>query len=286
MMTRPPTLDKRIATALVVETNTDKSELAALVSEAEDAIAKAQKTIEVERERALDIANDEPDKSYDQIRKAELRIERYDKALPALQARIAAIDHREAVQAWNAQADQIEAERDALATELRELYPTFVARLIDIYTRIDANTAAINSLYRSAPRGEWRNLLDAELKARGLQSYSAHQPVLRDNLKLPDWHEPRKTYPADPVAQWNARAAESAAATIAAMNQKHALAFSPDWHAAEAMRQEQVRQETEAREAELQRRQAEERDRYHKWLLETERKARLGLPADAKLEGQ
>jgi hypothetical protein len=39
--------------------------------------------------------------------------------------------------------------------------------------------------------GERRPLLDAELTARGLQSYNAAQPRLRDNLKLPDWLQPR-----------------------------------------------------------------------------------------------
>jgi hypothetical protein len=219
-MTKTPTLDKRIAAALA-ETNADNIELAGLVYDAITAKAEAEETVKIESENELDLSNTDPDASSEKVWKAERTVARLSKAILALQARIAAIEARDAAASWHAQADKVEAERDKIATELAELYPTFMEKLIDIFERIDANNAAINNLYRSAQWGyNDRQIVDAELAARGLQSYSAHQPALRDNIKLPFWDESSRTYPADALAEWNARAAASAAATARALEAK------------------------------------------------------------------
>ena len=90
-------------------------------------------------------------------------------------------------------------ERDALAIELAELYPSFVQKIADLFSRIDENTGAISDLHGEAPRGEWRRLVDAELVSRNLDRYTAEQPPLRDNLKLPRFDRPTDiAYPVPP----------------------------------------------------------------------------------------
>ena len=170
--------------------------LFALWQEAFASIKSAEQTVATETTRAEDIANDDPDQSFDLIKKAELQIKRLSKAIPRLRERVEALDRRNYAKQWHAVADEVEAERDALATELRETYPDLVTQIANLFARIDANSVAIDSLHTQVPEGEARRLNDAELVARGLERYTAEQPRLRDSLLLPDFDRPRDvTYP-------------------------------------------------------------------------------------------
>jgi len=273
-MTETATLDSRIAAALAAHGKANKDDLAALVAEAEQAVAAARDTIATEGERALDIANDDPDRSHDLIRKAELRIARLDKALPLLRTRIRTIDETEHARAWHKAADRIEGERDALAAELRELYPDFVEQLADLYSRIDALDGAIARLHSAAPRGETRRLVGAEPQARDIPGFCAAQPGLREHLKLPDWSEPsRIAYPPEPGLNPLAGAMVAAAG---AFERKHSGLYSSDWHAAQKLAAEQARAES-ARLAEIEAREAAEAKRkFEQAVLEQDKRARTG----------
>jgi hypothetical protein len=75
----------------------------------------------------------------------------------------------------------VEAERDRLAAELRQLYPVAASQLANLIARIDANDRQIEHLNASAlPRGSLR-LDGAELVARGLAAYS---PGLTNILRI------------------------------------------------------------------------------------------------------
>lgn len=265
------TLDARIADALGNE-SADRTCLVALWQEALNTIDAAKQTVEAESEHALDVANPDPDASDEKARRAALTIDRLTRAIPRLKARVDQIDTAAFSDAWHAEADRLKSERDKLADELAEMYPQFVEKITDLYARIDANTAAIGNLHARAPRDECRRLSDAELAARGLQSYTAEQPRLRDNLKLPDFDRPRDiVFPPPPPLNLYFVAAEGA---LTAMAAKYALSCGPDWAAAKAIEDEQKRAEIAKREDALAAEAAEQKRAYFQHLLDEDRRRR------------
>jgi hypothetical protein len=66
--------------------------------------------------------------------------------------------------------ESVKSARDALALELRELYPSFHERLADLFQRMDANNTKLTHVNRCLPRGK-ATLLEAELVARKLDSF-------------------------------------------------------------------------------------------------------------------
>lgn len=263
------TLDKRIAEALASK-DTARDTFAQLYRKSFDAITAAKATIESETTRAEDIANANPDASFDLIKKAELQIKRLSKAIPRLRDRVEVIDRRNYLAQWHTLADQLELERDSLASELREIYPAIITQLSDLFGRIDANTAGINSLHSQAPDSEPRRLIDAELAARGLTHYTAEQPRLRDSLLLPDFTRPHVTYP--PKYDFSAQAALSAQGLLQALAQKHALTCNADWWQAKQLQDEQQRAEFAAREQQLAGEKAESKQRYEQAVQEADRR--------------
>ena len=271
------TLDQKIAACIVASDIVEKSELVKLVEEAEAAIIEAEAVIETETAAALDISNSDPDASDAAVRKAERAVARLEKAIPQLNTRIAEIDAREDLQAWHANADLIEAERDALADELAEVYPTIVEKLADLYERIDGNTEAIGRLHASAPSTAWgetpRRLLDAELIARDLPSYDAAHPPLRNNLRLPDFDISRDTaFPV--IVDWNARAALMSAAQAKQLAERFAVSHSADWAKARELQIAEEQAEHAKREGELKQAELESRAAYEKHQKEAELRRR------------
>jgi hypothetical protein len=269
-----PTLDSRIAAALSANGKASKDDLVALVAEAEQAIAAARDTIATEGERALDITNDDPDASDAAIQKAERNLARLDKALPLLRDRIRQIEATEYARQWHAAADRIESERDKLAGELAERYPAFVEKLAALFDRIDALDGAIGQLHSAAPRGETRRLVGAEPQARGLQSFSAAQPALRDHLALPDLSEPsRIAYPPqvglNPLAGAMIEAAQ-------AIERKSSTLYSSDWHVAEKLAAEQARAESDRLAALEAAKQAEAKRKFEQAVLADDRRRQTG----------
>ena len=67
--------------------------------------------------------------------------------------------------------DEVKAERDHLADELRDFYPDVAERLAELLARIVANDQAIEQINaHGLPRDHGR-LLCAELAARGLDGW-------------------------------------------------------------------------------------------------------------------
>jgi hypothetical protein len=274
-MTSPTTLDARIAAALAVNGKTGRDTLAALAREAEATLVAAQELAALENERLLDISNDNPDASDAAIARAERTIARLTAALPKLRARIRDIEADQYAKDWHAAANKLEAERDKLAAELAALYSSLVEQLAALYARIDANEAAIDQLNSQAPYGEQRRLVGAELRARGLQSYSAAQPRLREHLKLPDWHEPHRIAFPPPVPLLSPYV-EAMVGLAQAIERKEAGLYSDNWFAAQQYADEQARAERD-RVAEIEaKQQAEARRRYEQALLEADYRARTG----------
>lgn len=276
------TLDQRIA-AVIASDDCDKAELSKVVEEAEQAITEAKATIQSESAAALDISNADPDSSDLAVRKAQRTIARLDQALPKLRDRIKSIELFEYREQWNAAANKIEAARDELAAELADLYPAVVEQLSDLFARIGQNSEAIDRLHAAAPSAAWgenqRRLLDAELKARGLEHYDGVHPPLRANLKLPSWDISREC--AFPVVEdWNARAAVMAAGFASRLAEKFAVSHSADWVAARELEIKEQEAEHAKRDAELQRQAAAKKASYDRQVQEADRRRRLGLAGE------
>ena len=61
--------------------------------------------------------------------------------------------------------DALKPERDALAEELRELYPDAATKIVDLFVRIDANDKAPSSSPNSKAR--WRDCADTSKSGEG-----------------------------------------------------------------------------------------------------------------------
>lgn len=269
-------LDQRIAAGIVCDI-ADKAELTALIAEAEHVIAEAEETIKTESANALDISNSDPDHSDLQVRRAQRTIARLDQVIPKLQERIRSIEAFEYREQWNANADLLEAQHDALAEELAELYPSVVQQLSDLYERIDANNEAISRLHAAAPSISWgeasRRLLDAELIARNLPNYDAAHPPLRNNLKLPDWDISRDiAFPV--IVDWNARAALLAAAQAKQLANKFAVSHSADWAKARELQLAEEQADADKKAAEIKAAEAKSFEVYQKHQREAELRRR------------
>ncbi len=270
-----PSLDQRIAEVLADDT-ADRDTLVALWQEACDAAVAAKAIIDAETPRILDLSNPDPSASDNAVRKARRTVERLTAATHQFAARVKKIDTAAYAVNWNAEADKVEAERDKLANELAKRYPAIVAELIELFTRIDANTAAISDLHGKAPSGKWgetpRRLLDAELTARNLDGYSAEQPPLRDKLQLPDFAHSRDIAfpppaPLNPFIHVMVNAARVYETRVAGR-------YSDHWHEAKAIEDEQKRAEIAQREAELAAQEAEAKAAFERKVVEEDRARR------------
>lgn len=177
------TLEQRIAAALRAGATFTSADFAALIEECEAAIAEA----------------DKEDAPID----ASLAANRLMTLLPKLHARYEQINEQEQATAWLAkrtaewwaECKVLERERDALAEELREVYPNAARRMADLFVRIDTNDRALAELNRSRPAGIEQHMLSTELHARKLDNLTLSTPSLVNSVHLFDWVTGRQLWP-------------------------------------------------------------------------------------------
>lgn len=186
-----PSLQGRIAAALA-DADITAGDLASLIAKVEAAANNAKKVAEEAHARALDPTVADPAAAREAQREAEFTTQRLDAALPLLDARLAEVRKAEDRKRWHSDADVLEIERDGLATELREVYAAFEAKIPNLFARIAANDKQLTNLHLARAAGVSRHLLSAELVARGLESFSRDNPSLTQELKLPDWEQSTK----------------------------------------------------------------------------------------------
>jgi hypothetical protein len=128
----------------------------------------------------------------------------------------------------------------------------------------------------SCRRQARRYLSEPELIARGLSSFDAAHPRLRDSLKLPDFIRASViAFPPNPMDQWNAHAAQSHEAMAKRMAEKFGMTHSPDWAAGRDLAVEQEEAVFAKRAAELKTKETADKADYERRLQDTERR-RLG----------
>jgi hypothetical protein len=197
MSTQLPTLEERIDVVLQPDAAVTSADLAALIEETETDIAKADQGWTVGQTPSLDPG------AARQAMMAVLDANRLRPLLSQLQARYEQVHEQEQAAAWlaereaawQAEHDALERERDALAEELREVYPEPARKIADLFGRIAANDKARDELHRDRPTGVEQHLLSAELHARGLDGLSYNTPSLLASVCLFDWDSGRQICP-------------------------------------------------------------------------------------------
>jgi hypothetical protein len=224
MTKQPPTLEERIDTALQPGAAVTSADLTALIEEVETDIAKADQGW-----RTVDqTPSPDPVAARQAIIDATLAANRLRPLLPELQERYEQVHEREQAAEWRAEReaawltkhDALKRERDALAEELRELYPDAVSKIVDVFDRIAVNNEALAERHRDRPAGMEQHLVSAELHARGRDSFSRDTPSLLASVHLVDWETGRQICPPQRPSMTSA---------FAAMVPAHPRSFTADW---------------------------------------------------------
>ena len=140
---------------------------------------------------------------------------------------------------WSADYERVATKRDLLADEYAELYPKFVAQLVDVFSRVEALDQECSRIDGVAPSGEHRRLRGVELTARGLENFSTHNPSITQKLQLPDWANSDRT-------AWPPPRPSMAAEFAMSMMPPYDPRYSADWAAAQKA-DNVKRQQNEAR---------------------------------------
>jgi hypothetical protein len=115
--------------------------------------------------------------------------------LSKLNVRYREVHDQEQVKAWLAEYDVMKRERDALAEEVREVYPDAEIKIVDLLVRITENNKALSALHQARPAGVMEHLVSAELHARGLDRFTRDTPSLLTSVCLFDWNSGRQIWP-------------------------------------------------------------------------------------------
>jgi hypothetical protein len=178
------TLEERITAALTNEIASP--DLAGLIAETEEAITTADATAERERVSALDpVASPDPVKARAAMEDAAFTRDRFRTVLPRLHARLKQVEATEYLARWEPEYERVKALRDALAAEMREVYPAAVLNLADLFNRMEAIDRESSRINGSAPPGERRRLRKVELSARGVEGLLQPDVWIAEMLRLP-----------------------------------------------------------------------------------------------------
>ena len=190
MSKQPATLEQRIAIALQPDAAVTSADLAALIEETEAGIAKAEKGRAIDQTLSL-----VPKAARQAIADATFAANRLRTLLSKLQARYQQLRDEEEVTAWLAEFDGFKPGRDALAAELRSVYPDAVTKIVDLFVRITENDKARSERLQGRPAGVMERLLSAELHARGLDSFTDNMPSLLTAVHLVDLDTGQQIWP-------------------------------------------------------------------------------------------
>lgn len=181
-------LDDRIAAAFSL--GTTSGDVVELISQAEAAASAAGEVAQLARTQALDpaLSTERVAIARREMEDAAFRRDRMQMAVTKLGERLGELRAQEEDQRRWLAYEKAKTERDKLATELKEVYPGFAARVADLAARIDANDRDIEGINtRARPNGsEW--LRGAELVARDLRGFNdgtANVPRIIGELRLP-----------------------------------------------------------------------------------------------------
>jgi hypothetical protein len=184
---------------------------------------------------ALDpIASPDPIKARAAMEDAAFTRDRLRTALPRLHARLKVVEGAEYLARWEPDFKRVEAQRDALAAEMREIYPAAVTQLADLFQRMAQCDRECSRINGSAPDGEHRRLRRVELTARGVEGLLQPNVWISEELRLPFfWRD------SGPIYAWPPPTPPVFASSIVPPGP------GPDWQAEIKARNEAQREESE-----------------------------------------
>jgi chromosome segregation ATPase len=192
------TLDDRIAAAF--GDGTKATDVRKLITDAEAACLRADEEAQHARDRALDptIAASQAVGHRKEMGDAQFRRDRLQAALNKLQTHLPKLEAEEEDHRRWIEYERAKVERDALAAELKSLYPRLALQLSDLLSRIEANDRLIEIINTRRMPAKADRLLGAEAMARDLQGYvesGASIPRITANLVLPAFaYSPHQPY--------------------------------------------------------------------------------------------
>jgi hypothetical protein len=170
-------LEKRAVGALTAEPPPSPAALLTLIAEVETGIAAAKAAAETAAKKLLDpIESPDINAARAKVEATEFTGTRLRSLLVRLEDRYELEARAEAAVAWRSKYEALERERDALAKELREVYPTAATRIAVALGRAADLDRRLSQLHQSRPGGAKGTLLGAELVARDLTEFSRDQP--------------------------------------------------------------------------------------------------------------
>jgi hypothetical protein len=143
------TLDDKIATVLAEPPGAGA--LLALIVETTAAIEDADAAGRIARAQSVDPKCADGIAARGRAEDTEFRAARLRNGLAALQALHADVQAHEEAALWRADADRVQAERDALVTRFARDYETAVAGLVQLFTDVVAVDKEIDRVNRTAP---------------------------------------------------------------------------------------------------------------------------------------
>ena len=191
-----PSLDERIAAAFAI--GAKSADVATLIKNTERAASSAAELAEQAIKHALDptLSGSQLEDARKCMDDAAFKRDRLQAALGKLKERLKQLLEQEENAQRQVIYDKPKAERDQLAKEYADLYPTVAQKLAEVLSRIAANDREVDYINKHAlPKGASR-LLEVELIARELPGWvQAGIQTWRviDLLRLPPWH-PRTNY--------------------------------------------------------------------------------------------
>jgi hypothetical protein len=191
-----PDLDERIAQAFA--NGAKSSDVATLLRHTQLAATKTTSEAERARAHALDptLSGAELKDARKSMDDLAFKRDRLQAAITRLGERLKQLQNEEEDARRVVIYDKIKAERDKLAKEYADLYPTVAKQLADLLARIAANNHELDHVNKNAlPKGAGR-LLEAELIARDLPGWvqgGIQTDRVVDLLRLPPW-QPRAYY--------------------------------------------------------------------------------------------
>ena len=247
-----------------------------MVADTEWAIEHTNQALAAEKQKASDITKVvDASKSAATIATLELETNRLRNAVPRLQQKLQQAEASEYAAKWDRAFKQVATERDALARELTAVYGDMVHNLIDLFDRIEAfDRDKVDRINSCAPAGVSRRMLGVELAARNLTSFSAAQPRLIDNLRLP--HPAETSTIIFPRPADNSIGLMMAEAAAAMAQRLPAGRYSSDWAGVVKMEKAQAAAKSDEIEVALKQAEARKGAEYEQALLEADRKRRTG----------
>ena len=174
------TLEERIVAALQ-DPNITAADLATLIADAEQGLIDATTIAERMQEIVVDpVASPDAKKAIEAAEFATLVCKRLANAIPRLQQKHAATVAQQRRARWNEAADAIEANRTFLAAEFAELYPQFLAKIIE----------SVPTRLRHERRDRQPQHLSAKRRRAAPGEPELSTPPQRHQIASPHWRDP------------------------------------------------------------------------------------------------